>query len=127
MKAKLKNLKPIEIIIFLLQFGTFYLVPAIIGIITDFGDLLALYIIITTIIGFLFGSISKGRIRPIFSVLVGLLFIPSYLIFFKEVLGFEFIPIFTAFSFIGVVIGTVFGIIIESLIQKIKGIEKKEK
>lgn len=72
-----------EIIILLVQLLSFYIIPIFAGP-TDMIGVVVLLLIITFILSVIIGSISKEKVKYIYSIIISILFIPSIFIYYNE-------------------------------------------
>jgi len=72
-----------EIIILLLQVFIFYLLPISMGNIGAIGMVL-LILILTFVLSIIIASISKSKIKYLYSIIVAIMFIPSMFIYYNE-------------------------------------------
>lgn len=72
-----------EIIIFMLQFLTFYILPLFAGP-ADAMGLVVLIILLTFILALVLGIISKKKIKYLYPIIISILFIPSVFIYYNE-------------------------------------------
>jgi len=72
-----------EIIILLLQTFMFYIFPLFAGP-TDIMGMVVLIILATLILSIIIASISKEKIKYLYSVITAILFIPSVFIYYNE-------------------------------------------
>ncbi|MBO5004440.1 MAG: hypothetical protein J6D03_04155 [Clostridia bacterium] len=72
-----------EIIILLLQVFIFYLLPISMGNIGAIGMVL-LILILTFVLSIIIASISKSKIKYLYSIIVAIMFIPSMFIHYNE-------------------------------------------
>lgn len=72
-----------EIIIVLLQFFVFYILPLFAGP-ADIMGLVILLILVTLLLATILGAISNNKIKYCYPILISLLFIPSIWIYYNE-------------------------------------------
>ena len=72
-----------EIIILLIQLFMFYIYPIYVGPIDPIGMVLII-ILITFVLSIIIGSISKEKIKYLYSIIISILFIPSVFIYYNE-------------------------------------------
>ncbi len=94
-----------ELIITLIEILTLYLCPLISRMSDPIGMVL-LMLLITLILSIILGSISKERVKYLFPIVIGLLFIPSVFIYYNESALIHSVWYFVT-SLIGICIGNV--------------------
>lgn len=72
-----------EIIVLLIQLFMFYIFPMFSGP-TDAMGMVVLIILMTFILSLIIGSISKEKIKYLYSLIVAIIFIPSIFIYYNE-------------------------------------------
>lgn len=92
-----------EIIVLLIQLFMFYIFPMFSGP-TDAMGMVVLIILMTFILSLIIGSISKEKIKYLYSLIVAIIFIPSIFIYYNESALIHSIWYFVVSS-IGLVIG----------------------
>lgn len=94
-----------EIVILLIQLFMFYIYPIYAGPIDPIG--MVLIIILTTfVLSIIIGSISKEKIKYLYSIIISILFIPSVFIYYNESALVHAIW-YLVISAIGLILGTI--------------------
>lgn len=94
-----------EIVILILQLFIFYIFPLFAGP-TDVMGMVFLIILATLLLSIIIGSISKEKIKYLYSVIVAILFIPSVFFYYNESDLIHSIW-YLVVSSIGVLVGTI--------------------
>ena len=94
-----------EIIILLIQLFMFYIFPLFAGP-TDAMGMVLLIILATLILSTIIASISKEKIKYLYSIIIAILFIPSVFIYYNESALIHSVW-YLVISSIGLIVGTI--------------------
>ena len=109
-----KNLK--EIIILSIQLFIFYIFPCFMYLVEPIGTVMIM-LLVTVILSIILATISKNKLRFLYSIIISIIFLPTVFIYYNESAFIHSIW-YLAVSSIGILIGTIFKVMFERMIPK---------